>query len=442
MRGIEKTFAEGYSIFETISVESVKNRRKRLMASKVVITGRGLITPLGAGLAANLEALKNTKSGVSFSQEFHENQLETQVAGLVNYEYDCPMFERKALRFMPKNAKMAVAAAYEAVCEAGFTPETLPGDRMAVINGCAGSAYGELHPSLCRFEEHRSVRKISPFSVPRVMPSSAAANLALVYHITGESYDISCACTSSALTIMAAARLIQSGEYDMVMAGGSEEVCWEQALGFNAMKALSHNYNSCPEKASRPFDKDRDGFVIAEGAGILILESEDHAKARGANILCELTGYASNNNATDMVVPDAAASAKVMSMAISRAGLTPDDISYINTHGTSTTIGDLVELQAIQKVFGSAGKVAINSTKSQTGHMIGAAGAVEAIYTTLSIQHSFIGKSANMENVEPGFEWADIVRETRTETEIRHALSNSFAFGGTNTSLVLSRYEV
>lgn len=431
-----------YSVIDYImNRKRTKTEGTYPMATKVVITGRGLVTPLGAGLAANIEALKTAKSGISLCESFRENALESQVAGKINFEYDCPLFERKLLRFMPENAKMAVYAAYEAILEAGYTPETLPGDKMAVINGCGGSAYGELYPNVRKFEEARSIRKVTPFSVPRIMPSSAVANLSLVYKIKGESYDISCACTSSALAIMAGARLIRSGEYDIVLVGGSEEVSWPQALGFNAMKALSHTYNETPEKASRPFDTARDGFVIAEGSGMLILESEEHAKARGAKIRCELSGYASNSNATDMVVPDVAASTEVMRLCLENAGLKPEDISYINTHGTSTGVGDPVELEAIGNVFGTEGKVAINSTKSQTGHMIGAAGAVEAIFTSLMMEHAFISKSANLENVVEGFEWADLVKELREGVEIRHALSNSFGFGGTNASLILSKYE-
>ncbi len=411
------------------------------MVSKVVITGRGLCTPLGAGLSANIQALKSGVNGICKCEDFISNGLESQVAGKISFEYDCPLFERKLLRFMPENAKFSVYAAYEAIQEAGYTLETLPGDKMAVINGCGGSAYGELYPNVRRFEDARSIRKVSPFAVPRIMPSSAVANLSLIFKIKGESYDISCACTSGALAIIAGARLISSGEYDIVMVGGSEEVSWQQALGFTAMKALSHARNDEPEHASRPFDRDRDGFVIAEGAGVLILESEEHAKKRGAKIHGVLSGYAVNSNATDMVVPDAVASTQVMQMALEHAGIKPEDVAYINTHGTSTGVGDPVELEAIKNVFGTDGKVAINSTKSQTGHMIGAAGAVEAIFTSLMIEESFISKSRNLENVIEGFEWADIVKEVREGVEIRHALSNSFGFGGTNASLILSRYE-
>ncbi len=411
------------------------------MGTKVVVTGRGLITPLGAGLQANLDALKTAKNGISFSEPFRDNGLETNVAGLVNFDYDCPLFDRKALRFMPNNAKFAVYAAYEALTEAGYTPETLPGDRMAVINGCAGSAYGELYPNTRKFEETRNLHRVTPFSVPRIMPSSAVANLSLLLKLKGESYDISCACTSSAVCLMTGARLIKSGEYDIVMVGGSEEVSWVQALGFNAMKALSHSYNDTPEKASRPFDRDRDGFVIAEGAGIVILESEEHAKKRGAKILCELSGYASNSNATDMVVPDAEACTAVMTKALDSASLKPEDIDYINTHGTSTGVGDPKELDAIGTVFGKDGRVAINSTKSQTGHMIGAAGSVEAIFSMLMMENSFISQSRNCDNVIEGYEWANIIRKPCENVEVRHILSNSFGFGGTNATLVFSKYE-
>ncbi len=411
------------------------------MSRKVVITGRGVITSIGAGLAENTESLKSTKNGISLVDSFCNEGLDSQVSGKINYEFNCPLFERKTLRFMPENARMAVYAAYEAIHEAGYTMETLPGNEMAVLMGTAGSAYGELCDSIEKFKEVRSTRRVTPFSVPRIMPSSSVASLSLLFHITGESYDISCACTSSAIAIMLGARMILSGEYDIVMVGGSEEVSWQQALGFNCMKALSHNYNATPERASRPFDKDRDGFVIAEGAGVLILESEEHAKARNAKILCELSGFASNSNATDMVAPDAPASAAVMKMALAKAGLQPSDIAYINTHGTSTGVGDPVELTAIGDVFGKDGRVLLNSTKSQIGHTIGAAGAIEAVYTTLMMEHGFVSKSANLENVEPGFEWANIARETLYNVEIEHAISNNFGFGGTNATLVFSKYK-
>lgn len=411
------------------------------MTVRVVVTGRGLITPLGNGIGKNTEALKEGRTGTVFLPEWRERCLDSQVAGVSDVSPECPVFTQKNLRFMTPNSRMAVAAAYEAIVEAGFTLETLPKSRTAMINGCAGSAYGEVYENLKIFENTKKLRRITPFAVPRVMPSSAVSNMSLIFGITGESYDISCACTSSALAIIAGARLIQSGEYDMAIVGGSEELSWGQALGFNTMRALSKNFNDNPSTASRPFDKNRDGFVIAEGAGILVLESEEHAIKRGAKPKAVISGFASNSNAVDMVIPNADSSADVMRRAVSNAGLKPSDIGYINTHGTATPVGDPVEMEAIKRVFGTDGKVAINSTKSMTGHMIGAAGGVEAIFSTLMMEHSFISKSANLDNPEDDFAWADLVRETRLNVNIEHSLSNSFGFGGSNACLVISKYK-
>ncbi|MBO7147858.1 MAG: beta-ketoacyl-[acyl-carrier-protein] synthase family protein [Lentisphaeria bacterium] len=406
---------------------------------KVVITGRGLVTPIGNGLAANVQSLREGKTGTVFMQEWADLGLDSQVAGVSDHDVTCPMFTVKNVRFMATNARMAAVAAYNAFAEAGLTPEDLPERRIAMINGCAGSAYSVVYKNMSTYERTRKLRSCSPFSIPKIMPSCGVANMSLLFGTTGESYDISCACTSGALAIIAGARLIRSGEYDIVLVGGSEEVSWGQSLGFGAMHALSTQYNDRPGCASRPFDKGRDGFVLAEGAGMLVLESEEHALKRGAKPLSVVSGFYSNSNATDMVVPSAESTAEVMNMAIQNAGLKPSDIAYVNTHGTSTPVGDPIELNGIRDVFGDR-SVAINSTKSMTGHMIGAAGAVEAIFCSLMIENSFICKTANLENVEDNLEWADLVRETRDVT-FDHALSNSFGFGGSNASLVISRYK-
>ena len=411
------------------------------MNAGVVITGRGLITPIGLSLSENLEALKTGKSGIKRDPYWQELNLDSQVAGSVNLDnFECPAFDRKQLRFMPNSARMAVAAAYEAITEAGYTMQTLPGSKMAVITGCGGSSYSEYFKSIMTYERTHSIRKISPFSIPRIMPSSAVANLSLVYKIGGESYDVSCACTSGAVALIQAFRLIQSGAYDIVMAGGCEELCWQQALGFGAMHALSSNFNEEPEKASRPFDKQRTGFVLSEAAGIMILESEAHAKARGAKSYGRISGYACNSNACDMVAPSPEVSADVMSAAIKNAGLTPADIDYVNTHGTGTPVGDPVEVDALKTVFHDHGaSPMINSTKSQTGHPIGAAGAIELIFCTQMIEHSFVSPSINVDDLEESMAWADIVRTPRMNVPIRHALSNSFGFGGTNAAIIVSR---
>ena len=409
------------------------------MSKRVVISGRGLVTPIGNGLTANLEALLQGKVGIRFMQEWADMGLDVQVAGISDHEVQCPMLTPKNVRFMSNNARMAVVAAYEAFKEAGMTPENLEDRRIAMVNGCAGSSYDVVHDNMAHYEQVRKMRACSPFAIPRVMPSCGVANMSLLFGTTGESYDISCACTSGASAIIAGARLIRSGEYDMVLVGGSEDISWGQALGFGAMRALSTHFNAEPHRASRPFDKDRDGFVLAEGAGMLVLESEEHALKRGITPKAVLSGFAANSNATDMVVPSAKSTADVMNAALRDAGLAREDIDYINTHGTSTPVGDPIELEGIRLVFGDH-KVAINSTKSMTGHMIGAAGAVEAIFSTLMIEHSFISKTANLDNPSEGLEWADLVRETRTDVEVKHAISNSFGFGGSNATLVISKY--
>lgn len=403
---------------------------------KVAITGRGLVTPLGNGLGVNEEALKAGRSGIVFVENWRKMGLDSQVAGMADEDPECPLLDMKRKRFTSPNSRMAVAAAYQAMQEANLSMETIKSSRVAVINGCAGSAYEEIYNSAKIFEQTGKVKKVSPFVVPRVMASSAVSNLSLILGITGESYDISSACTSGAHSVMLGSRLITSGMYDIVITGGSEELNWVHALGFNAIRALSTKYNDNPTFASRPFDKDRDGFVIAEGAGMLILESEAHAAARGVKPKSFITGVSANSNAYDMVVPNAESSAVVIRAAIKDAGLNPEDIDYINTHGTGTPSGDPVELAAIKQVFNH--KVAINSTKSMTGHMIGATGAVEVIFCSLMLEKGFISPSINIDNLEPAFEWADIVRETRSGLKLKHALSNSFGFGGSNACIVIS----
>jgi len=409
---------------------------RALSMERVVVTGRGLVTPLGNGLETNEKALRDGRAGTVFVPDWQEAGLESQVGGLSDENPPCPVLDIKKKRFMSPNSVMAVAAAYEALSEAKLPIDGLKNQRVAIINGCAGSCYWEIYEQARIMVETKKVKRISPFTVPRVMPSSGVANLSLIFGIVGESYDISSACTSSAHAILMGTRLIEWGLYDIVLAGGSEEVDWVQALGFNAMRALSKNFNSTPSRASRPFDKDRDGFVIAEGAGMVVLESERHASARGASPKATILGYAANSNATDMVVPNADASASVMSMAVKNAGLKPEDIGYINTHGTATPVGDPIEMEAIKRVFGS--NSAINSTKSMTGHMIGAAGAVEAIFCTLMLEKKFICPSVNLDNPEPQFSWADLVRETRNNVSLKYALSNSFGFGGSNACIVFA----
>ena len=405
---------------------------------RVFITGRGLVTPIGDNLAANEAALRSGKSGITWIPEFKEYGLDSQVGGMPNQHIETPLVDRKRLRYCPPAALMSVVAATEAFTEAGFQLDELPNHRIALVGGTAGGNHLEIYSVTNNYiNSGKRLRSISPFIVPRVMPSSAISNLSLIFGIKGESYDISAACSSSALSIIVATRLIRSGAYDLVLAGGAEQLDWAEALGFCACRALSKKYNDTPEKASRPFDIDRDGFVIAGGAAYVVLESERSVKRRGARPLAMISGVMANSNATDMVIPDALASSEVMRGAILDAGLKPEDIDYVNTHGTGTPVGDPVELAAIREVMGS--HPAINSTKSQTGHMVGATGAAEIIFSSLMLEKGFISPSINLDNPDPEFGWADLVREYRDGVNLRHALSNSFAFGGSNAAVVISR---
>lgn len=407
--------------------------------NKVVISGRGLITPLGNSLSENESALRAGRSGTVRVEEWAGLNLNSLVAGIADEDPPCSFVDEKRKRFIPANGLMALAAVEQALKEANLSLDELRNSRVAVIGGCAGSNYQELYENAKAFADTGKVRKVSPFIVPRVMASSAVANISLLLGITGESFDISSACASGAYAVMIAARMIHAGLYDIVIAGGSEELNWIHALGFNAIRALSRRYNDTPAIASRPFDVGRDGFVIAEGAGYLVLESEAHALRRNIKPKGVISGWHANSNATDMVQPAVDASADVMRTAVKNAGLRLEDIDYINTHGTATPVGDPVEMRAIKEVFG--GRPAINSTKSMTGHMIGATGSSEIIFTSMMLENKFICPSINLDNPEPEFEWADLVTELRDGVNLRHAVSNSFAFGGTNVCLVVSASE-
>lgn len=408
---------------------------------KVFITGRGLITPLGNGLAANEAALRSGKSGIVFSPDYQEHRLDSTVAGIPDQNPEVAFLDRKTRRFCPPAAVMSVAAAAEAFAEAGIPLEEVRNYNLALVGGQASSNCQEIHTlAQAYIDRNFSLRAVSPFSVPRIMPSSAISILSLLLGITGESFDISAACATSALSVIQAARLIRSGEYDMVLVGGAEQIDWTTALGFCACRALATKYNETPERASRPFSASRDGFVLAAGAAYMVLESERSVRKRGIKPVCEISGFAGNSSATDMVVPNAASSAGVMAKAIANAGLTFEDIDYVNTHGTATAVGDKVEIEAIRSLAGSGKTPAINSTKSQTGHMVGATGAAEIIFSSMMVEKGFISPSINCEDLDPEFADVDIVREYR-ECPVKHAISNSFAFGGSNACVVISRCE-
>ncbi|MBE6378419.1 MAG: beta-ketoacyl-[acyl-carrier-protein] synthase family protein [Lentisphaerae bacterium] len=406
---------------------------------KVFITGRGLLTPLGNGLAANEAALREGKSGITVVPEFVEKHLTSVVGGVPDQDPECEFLDRKTKRFSPPAAVMSVAAAVEAFTEAGIPLDKVSEYPMALVGGQASSNALEIH-SLAQayLDRNFNLRAVSPFAVPRIMPSSSISVLSLLFGIRGESFDVSAACSTSALSVAQAVRLIRSGEYDMVLVGGAEQIDWTCALGFCACRALATAYNDTPEKASRPFSASRDGFVLAAGAAYMLLESERSVRARGAKPICEISGIGGNSSASDMVVPDADASSGVMAKALANAGLNISDIGYINTHGTATPVGDKVEIEAIRRLVGSGKCPAINSTKSQTGHMVGATGAAEIIFSSIMLEKQFISPSINCEDLDPEFADVDIVREYR-ECAFDHAISNSFAFGGSNVSVVISK---
>lgn len=413
------------------------------MRNNVVITGRGLVTPLGIGLAANEEALKTGKSGISFVPEWKEKGLESHVGGIIDdTKLECPVLDKKNCRYMTPHAIMGTVATYEALKEAGLETDSLRHRRMAIVLGHGGSSHMPAYEGAKTLVETHKSKRVSPFTVPKVMPSSAVANISLTFGIKGESYAISSACASGAHSVMLASRLLQAGLYDIVLTGGTEEADWIQALGFDAMRAISRSWNEFPERASRPFDIKRDGFVVAAGAGILVLETEEHAVKRNARIIAKIAGSGANSNTTDMVFPDSESSAQVMLAALQNANLNPSDITYINTHGTATPAGDPIEMAAIKSVFYETNqKVAINSTKSMTGHMIGATGSVEIIFCSQMIEKGFISPNVNLDEPEEEFSWANLPRETIYNIRIKHALSNSFAFGGTNSCVILSAVE-
>lgn len=407
---------------------------------KVFITGRGLVTPLGTGIAANEAALRSGKSGVSVIREFVDVKMESLVGGMPDQNPETPLIDRKTRRFCPPVGSMSVVAAAEAFAEAGIAIEDVPALNLALVGGQASNNSLEVHTLASAYENRNyNIRAVTPFAIPRIMPSSSISILSLIFGIKGESYDISAACASSALAVMMATRLIRSGEYDMVLVGGAEQLDWTTALGFCACRALSTKYNDAPEKASRPFSASRDGFVLAGGAAYMLLESEKSVRARGAKPICEVTGIAGNSSASDMVVPDADASAAVMARALKDAGLDISDIGYINTHGTATPIGDKVEIDAIRKLLDGKPSPAINSTKSQTGHMVGATGAAEIIFSSIMLENNFISPSINCEDLDPEFADVDICCEYRENVNFDHALSNSFAFGGSNACVIISK---
>ncbi|MBS9423494.1 beta-ketoacyl-ACP synthase I [Photorhabdus caribbeanensis] len=400
---------------------------------RVVITGLGIVSSIGNNQKEVLASLKEGRSGITFSEKFKEIGMRSHVWGNVKLD-TTGLIDRKIQRFMSDASVYAYLAMDEAIKDSGLTDDQVSNIRSGLVVGSGGgSPYNQV--ASADGMRARGLRGVGPYMVTRAMASGVSACLATPFKIKGVNYSISSACSTSAHCIGHAAELIQLGKQDIVFAGGGEELCWEMSCEFDAMGALSTKYNEMPEKASRTYDKNRDGFVIAGGGGIVVVEELEHALARGAHIYAEIVGYGATSDGADMVVPSGEGAVRCMNMALQGV---KGSIDYVNTHGTSTPAGDLKELEAIRGVFGDT-TPAISATKAMTGHSLGAAGVHEAIYSLLMLEHGFIAPSINIEDLDDKAAGMNIITKP-TEQKLNTVMSNSFGFGGTNASLVMSKY--
>ena len=399
---------------------------------RVVVTRMGIVSCLGNDLDSVSASLRNGSSGISFRPDYAEMGLRSHVAGVPQIDLDAEI-DRKQKRFMGDAAAYTCVAMRNAIADAGLTPELVSQVRTGVIAG-SGGASAQWQVETGDLMRNRGVRKIGPYMVPRTMCSTVSAALATAYAIKGVSYSLGAACATSAHCIGASADLIRYGQQDIMFAGGGEEIHWAMTCQFDAMGALSTKFNETPQLASRPYDSDRDGFVIAGGGGILVLEEYEHAKARGAKIHAELLGYGITSDGADMVAPSGEGAVRCMQMAMKNIA---QPIDYLNTHGTSTPLGDATELEAVRSVFGEQ-IPPLSSTKGLSGHSLGAASVHEAIYCLLMMRDGFVAGSANIANLDERLYDFPIVRETR-DAKLDTVMSNSFGFGGTNGALVFGR---
>jgi len=405
---------------------------------RVVITGFGIVSSLGNNKGEVLESLKAGKSGITYQPEYAAMGLRSHVAGSINNLKVEELIDRKLMRFMAKGHAYAWLAMQEAIADAQLPEEQVSNVRTGLIVGAGGASHESIMEGIDTLRE-KGVRRVGPYMVTKAMASGVSACLATGAKIKGINYGISSACSTSAHCIGAGVEQIQLGKQDIIFAGGAEEQHWTLSFMFDAMGALSSKYNETPDKASRTYDANRDGFVISGGGGIVVLEEYEHAKARGAKIYAEVVGYGATSDGYDMVAPSGEGAVRCMQLALQgHDGKAIEQVDYINTHGTSTPVGDTKELEAIREVFGANNPVAIASTKSLSGHALGAAGVNEAIYTLLMMENNFITASANIETLDPAAEGLNIVRKTIENVKIETALSNSFGFGGTNATLTLS----
>jgi len=407
------------------------------MAARVVVTGMGIVSCLGNEIEAVVAALKSGQSGISHCQAHVDAGMRSHVAGQPNIEL-AEHIDRKQWRFMGDAAGYAYLSLQQAIADAGLSEEQVSNPRTGIVAGSGGASSASQVEAADILRE-RGLRRVGPYRVTQTMGSTVSACLATPFQIKGVNYSISSACSTSAHCIGNAAELIQLGKQDVVFAGGGEELHWTMSSLFDAMGALSTKYNDDPARASRAYDADRDGFVIAGGGGMLVLESLDHALARGATIYAEIVGYGATSDGHDMVAPSGEGAVRCMQQAMATLD---GPVDYINAHGTSTPAGDIQELKAVKDVFGADAQTPwVGSTKSLSGHSLGAAGVQEAIYSLLMMRDDFIAASANIENLDPGAEGIRIAQQRMDNAGLQRVMSNSFGFGGTNATLIFKRYS-
>lgn len=402
---------------------------------RIVVTGLGIVSSIGNNAKEVVESLKHGKSGIQFCEDYAELGMRSHVAGRVHIDQDA-LIDRKKKRFMGDAAAFSYIAMEQALTDAGLDSEEIKTPRVGLITGSGGGAPA-INVSAADIARSRGVKRVGPYAVTKTMGSTTSACLSTMFGVQGTSYSISSACSTSAHCIGHAADLIRYGRQDMVFAGGGEEESWEMSILFDAMGAMSSKYNDTPAKASRTYDIDRDGFVIAGGGGMLVLEELEHAQARGAKIYAEIIGFGATSDGYDMVAPSGEGAVRCMQQALEGF---EGKVDYVNTHGTSTPVGDTKELEAIKQVFDSSNMPAISATKSLTGHALGAAGVNEAIFSLLMMDNDFLSASANIDNLDPAAEGLPILREKK-DGKVSTVMSNSFGFGGTNASLLFRKFS-
>ncbi|TMO95867.1 beta-ketoacyl-[acyl-carrier-protein] synthase I [Pseudoalteromonas sp. S3260] len=400
---------------------------------RAVITGIGVVSSIGNNKEEVLESLRAGKSGIAFNQEFADYKLRSNVSGKIDIDVK-EHVDRKAMRFMGDAAAYSYISMAQAIEDAGLSDEQVSNERTGLLVGSGGGS-SKWQVEAADILREKGVKRVGPYMVPRTMASTTSACLATPFKIKGVNYSISSACATSAHCIGHAVEQIQLGKQDVIFAGGGEELHWTLAMEFDAMGALSTKYNDTPEKASRTYDANRDGFVISAGGGIVVVEELEHALARGAHIYAEITGYGATSDGYDMVAPSGEGAVRCMRQAMQNV----DSIDYLNTHGTSTPVGDVKELGAIQEVFGGNSPM-ISATKAMTGHALGAAGVHEAIFSLLMLEHGFVAPSINIDELDEQAAGLNIITEAK-DVELNTVMSNSFGFGGTNATLVMSKYK-